>query len=223
MRDRRKLLPQMLSGVDNKIIVGAMLLLAVMLLQGCASSTKLVNRWADADYQGEKLHKVFVIGVVKDDLMRRSFEDQFVGKLARDGRDAVASYVYMPDLKEYKDRKKLEALVKKVGADAVLVTTLQDVENRKEYVAPRVDYVPAAWGGYGYYGYYFQSMQPIYSPGYERSTKVVRLETKVFSLKTGKIVWGGVTESFNPSSSAQIIDSLVGLVVSDMKKAGLIR
>ena len=112
---------------------------------------------------------------------------------------------------------------KKVGADAVLVTTLQDVENRKDYVPPRVDYVPAAWGGYGYYGYYFQSMQPIYTPGYERTTKVVRLETRVFSVKTGKMVWGGATESFNPSLAGQIVAKLASLVVSDMEKAGLIK
>ena len=207
----------------QNMFIASILLMLIAAVQGCSSSTKLVDSWADSSYQGEKLRKFLVIGVVKDDLMRRTFEDQFVGKMTQGGREAVASYVYMPHLQDYREREKIEAVVKKVGADAVLVTTLQDIENRKDYVPPRVDYVPAAWGGYGYYGYYFQSMQPIYSPGYERTTKVVRLQTRVFSVKTGKMVWGGATESFNPSSAGEIVAKLASLVVSDMKKAGLIK
>ncbi len=206
----------------NKMLVSGFIFLSLVMLQGC-SSTKLVTSWTDKDYQGEKLHKVLVIGMVKDDLMRRHFEDQFVGKLAQDGQEAEASYVYMPNLQDYKEEGKLEAVVQKLGADAVLITTLKDVENRKKYVPPRVDYVPSMYGGYGYYGYYFQSMQPIYTPGYERTDKVVQLETKVFSVKTRKMIWAGATESFNPSSSSKIIDELARLVVSDMKKAGFIR
>lgn len=207
--------------IGKKLFVFGLLLLLLITLQGC-SSTKLVTSWTDKDYQGEKLHKVLVIGMVKDDLMRRSFEDQFVGKLVQDGREAVASYVYMPNLQDYKDKEKLEAVVKKVAADAVLITTLKDVEDRKKYVPPRVDYVPTM-RGYGYYGYYSQSLQPIYTPGYERSDKVVQLETKVFSVETRKMIWAGATESFNPSSSSEIVEELAKLVVSDMKKAGFIR
>lgn len=203
----------------NKMLVSGILFLSLMVLQGC-SSTKLVTSWTDKDYQGEKLHKVLVIGMVRDDLMRRHFEDQFVGKLVQDGREAEASYVYMPSLQDYKEEGRLETLVRKIGADAVLITTLKDVEKRKKYVPPRVDYVPSLYGGYGYY---VQSMQPIYTPGYERTDKVVQLETKVFSVKTGKMIWAGATESFNPSSTGKIIDELVRLVVSDMKKAGFTR
>ena len=206
-----------------KHVMTAILLLAGLVLQGCSSTTKLVDSWSDPGYQGGKFHKFLVIGVVKDDLMRRTFEDQFVGRMTQGGREAVASYVYMPHLQDYEQKEKIEAVVRKVGADAVLITTLQDIENRKDYVPPRVDYVPATWGGYGYYGYYSYAMQPIYRPGYERTTKVVRLETRVFSVKTGKMVWGGATESFNPSSAGEIVAKLAGLVVSDMKKAGLIQ
>lgn len=205
----------------TKVKFGLFVLLLVV-LQGC-SSTKLVTTWSDDKYQGEKLGKLLVIGVFKNDLMRRQFEDQFAAKLARDGRKAEASYVYMPDMKAYKEREKLEALVRKLGADGVLITALKDVENRKKYVPPRVDYVPGGWGGYGYYGYYYQTMQPIYTPGYERTDKVVQLETRVFAVKNGEMIWGGATESFNPSSSGKVIDELVRLVVADMKNAGLLK
>ncbi|WP_457673444.1 hypothetical protein [Thiolapillus sp.] len=199
-----------------------LLLLMVLLLQAC-SSTRLVTRWSDPAARGEKLGKVLVIGLFRDDLMRRHFEDEFITALIAKGRQAEASYVYMPDLQAYKDEKQLEAVVKKVGANAVLITSLKDVEERKTQVPPRVEYVPTMHGYHGYYGFYMQTMTPIYTPGYTRSDKVVQLETRVFSVKDRKLVWAGITESFNPSSSGEIIRELADAVVSDMKKSGLIQ
>lgn len=198
------------------------LLLVLLVLQAC-SSTKLVTRWSEPAAQGGKLSKVLVIGLFKDDLMRRHFEDEFITALIAKGRQAEASYVHMPDLRAYKEEKKLEAVVNKVGADAVLITRLKDVEDRKTYVPPRVEYAPTMHGYHGYYGFYMQAMTPIYTPGYTRSNKVVQLETRVFSVKDKSMVWAGVTESFNPSSSGEIIRELADVVVSDMKKSGLIQ
>ena len=82
--------------LKGKLFVVSIMLLLITVIQGCSSATKLVDSWADSGYQGEKLRKFLVIGVVKDDLMRRTFEDQFVGKMTQGGHEAVASYVYMP-------------------------------------------------------------------------------------------------------------------------------
>ncbi len=200
------------------------LLLLTFTLQSC-SSTKLVTRWADPDWNGGHLHKVLVIGLFKDDLMRRHFEDEFVTELIAKGRQAEASYVLMPDLQKYKDEKQLKTVVEKTGADAVLITSLKDIENRKTYVPPRVEYAPSPtmWGAYGYYGYYMQTMTPVYTPGYTRSNKVVQLETRVFAVKNKEMIWAGITESFNPSSSGEVIRELAATVVSDMKKSGFIQ
>ncbi|BAO45265.1 hypothetical protein [Thiolapillus brandeum] len=205
----------------RKIYTGGCLLLVLLLLQAC-SSTKLVTRWSDPAWKGEKLHKVLVIGLFKDDLMRRHFEDEFITELIARGRQAEASYVFMPDLQKYKDENQLKAVVDKAGADAVLITSLKDVEDRKTYVAPRMEYAPAMGGVYGYYGYYMQTMTPVYTPGYTRSDKVVQLETRVFTVKDRKMIWAGVTESFNPSSSGNVIRELAATVVADMKKSGFI-
>lgn len=203
------------------IMLGVAALLVLTMLGAC-SSTKMVTRWAAEDYQGPKLKKVLVIGIHKDDLIRRHFEDEFVAEIERLGRQGVASYVYMPSLEEYQERDKLHAVVKKVGADAVLVTTLKAVDKEKEYVPPRTDWVPGVPVGYGYYGYYYQAMRPVYTPGYTRTKTVVRLETRVFSVAEEKMVWAGNTESFNPSSSSKVIREIAKLVVEEMQSAGLI-
>ena len=202
----------------------ALLLLTAMLLAACSSSTKLVTRWHDTQYQGPKLEKVLVIGVFADDLMRRMFEDQFVAELQAMGRAGVASYVYIPDMKAVDEQKELDEVVARTGADAVLITTLKSIDEKKTQVPPRTEWAPAYPMAYGpgYYGYYYQAMVPVTRPGYTRTDTVARLETRVFSVQDRKLLWAGNTESFNPDSPAKVVRQIARLVVDDMKSAGLI-
>ena len=195
---------------------------AMAMLTAC-TTTKLVTRWNDTEYKGPMLEKVLVVGVMKDDIKRRYYEDEFVKKIASGGRQAVTSYTLMPDLKAVNDKEALVEIVKKAGADSVLVTTLKAVKEQEREVPPRVDYVPTMGMGYGYYPYYMNSYQAVYSPGYTTVDTVVQLETRVYALPTEDLVWAGNTESFNASSAGSIISESANLIVTDMKASGLIK
>jgi hypothetical protein len=195
---------------------------AMAMLTAC-TTTKLVTRWNDTEYKGPMLEKVLVVGVMKDDIKRRYYEDEFVKKITSSGRQAVTSYTLMPDLKAVNDKEELVEIVKKAGADSVLVTTLKAVKEQEREVPPRVDYVPTMGMGYGYYPYYMNSYQAVYSPGYTTVDTVVQLETRVYALPTEDLVWAGNTESFNASSAGSIISESANLIVTDMKASGLIK
>jgi hypothetical protein len=195
---------------------------AMAMLTAC-TTTKLVTRWNDTEYKGPMLEKVLVVGVMKDDIKRRYYEDEFVKKITSGGRQAVTSYTLMPDLKAVNDKEALVEIVKKAGADSVLVTTLKAVKEQEREVPPRVDYVPTMGMGYGYYPYYMNSYQAVYSPGYTTVDTVVQLETRVYALPTEDLVWAGNTESFNASSAGSIISESANLIVTDMKASGLIK
>jgi len=196
---------------------------AVMAMLTACTTTKLVTRWNDTEYKGPMLEKVLVVGVMKDDIKRRYYEDEFVKKITSGGRQAVTSYTLMPDLKAVNDKEELVEIVKKAGADSVLVTTLKAVKEQEREVPPRVDYVPTMGMGYGYYPYYMNSYQAVYSPGYTTVDTVVQLETRVYALPTEDLVWAGNTESFNASSAGSIISESANLIVTDMKASGLIK
>jgi hypothetical protein len=196
---------------------------AVMAMLTACTTTKLVTRWNDTEYKGPMLEKVLVVGVMKDDIKRRYYEDEFVKKITSGGRQAVTSYTLMPDLKAVNDKEALVEIVKKAGADSVLVTTLKAVKEQEREVPPRVDYVPTMGMGYGYYPYYMNSYQAVYSPGYTTVDTVVQLETRVYALPTEDLVWAGNTESFNASSAGSIISESANLIVTDMKASGLIK
>ncbi len=212
----------------QKIFFTAFLMVAVMGLVSCASSTKLYERWHDGEYAGPKLQKVLVLGIFKDDIQRRSFEAAFANEVDGTGKRAVAGYTLMPDAEDFDNKEEIIAAVNKIGADSVLITSFKGVIEKQREVPARVDYVPRmgrSYGryGYGYGGYYGSTYETVYRPGYTTTDTIVQLETRVYAVKTEKLVWAGKTKSVNASSGEKIIKDLANLVVADMKKNGLIQ
>jgi hypothetical protein len=207
----------------KKLFFLPVIIFIAFVLSSC-SSTSLVNRWSDPEYKGPALQKILVIGIIKDDIKRRSFEQEFANLITANDRTAVASYTLIPDLESADQKEEVLAAVEKVGADGVLVVTLQGVSKEQREVPPSIDYVPTAGFGYGgMYGYYGMRHTAVYSPGYTVTDTIVRLDTKLFAVSSEKMIWAGKTESFNPSSSQAVISELEKLVITDMKKSGLIK
>lgn len=210
--------------LTKKITVFTSLFIILVFIAGC-STTSLVNRWSDPKYTGPALEKILVIGIIKDDIQRRSFEEEFSKLISSNGRAGIASYTLMPDLQSADQKEEVLAVVDKVGADGVMIVTLQGVSKEQRDVPPSVNYMPSAGFGYGMgmYGYYGMSHNTVYTPGYTVTDTVVRLDTKLFAVSTEKMIWAGKTESFNPSSAQTVISELATVVTSDMKKSGMIK
>ena len=200
----------------------ATLVFISLFLVGC-NSTSLVNRWNDPKFTGPALEKILVIGIIKDDIQRRSFEEEFSKLITSNGRAGIASYTLMPDLQSVDEKEEVLAVVDKVGADGVMIVTLQGVSKEQRDVPPSVNYMPSAGFGYGMYGYYGMGHTAVYSPGYTVTDTVVRLDIKLFAVNTEKMIWAGKTESFNPSSAQTVISELASVLMNDMKKSGVVK
>ena len=213
-----------MNNVTKKITIYFGLFCSLAFITGC-STTSLVNRWSDPNYSGPALEEILVIGVMIDGFRRRSFEEEFSKLITSNGRSGIASYTLMPDLKSTDQKEEVLAVVDKVGADGVMIVTLQGVSKEQRDVPPSVNYMPSAGFGYGMgmYGYYGMSHTTVYTPGYTVTDTIVRLDTKLFAVSTEKMIWAGKTESFNPSSAQTVISELATVVTSDMKKSGMIK
>ena len=200
-----------------------MLAIGLIGLAACAGSTHLTERWNDESYVDQpKLKKVLVLGIFQDEAQRRAFEAEFVAQVNAGAGEAIAGYTLMPEQSEYDEKSEIAAAVDQVGADSVLITSFKGASEQQRYVPPSYDYAPSMRMGYGYGAYYGAAYQTVYRPGYTVTDTIVQLETRVYAVAEGKLVWAGNTQSINTESSKKITDELVKLVNREMSKSGLI-
>jgi hypothetical protein len=62
----------------------------------------------------------------------------------------------------------------------------------------------------------------VYSPGYLKEEKKVRIETNLYAIRSeeGELGWTCITDTFNPSNLDKAINRLVKLVVKQMGSEG---
>jgi hypothetical protein len=118
----------------------------------------------------------------------------------------------------------------------VLVTRLVDIDKTSKYVPPRtyVQSVPA-YGGYyggrygyyrsfnGYYGNAFGSTYVTTTPGYEKKQTNVIVETMLYRLPKGELLWTGTTETLNPEKKSEIADGIIDIVDEKINQQGLLK
>ena len=198
--------------------IGSVLLAAAVLI-ACGTTTKIPNAWRNPAHEGTPYQKAFVIGVGENDTNRRIFEDRFAAALAGKGGVASPSYGALPHSERLTEAQ-IRGAIQGGGFDGVIVTRLLGVEEKTEYVPPRTYTVPRHYGGY--YGYYGASWDVVHEPGYYQTHTIVRLETNLYDVGSGELVWSGQSETFNPSSLSDIIDSVTKAVAKRLRKESLI-
>ncbi len=191
-------------------------LASALLLAACAS-TSLTKVTVAKDYTGGKLTRIMVVGVSEKDQVRKDFEDDFAAALAKLKVTATPSYRLIPKAKE-KDPKAILALAEKAGVQAVLVTHYKGTTQTKQYMPPPMPYYGGSFGTY--YG-------PVYSyvrqpGGYYRTVKFVKLESKLYSVPAGKLIWSADSDTFEPGDMKDLTSGLASAVAKSLQKRGLI-
>ena len=187
------------------------LLPILLLLAGCAS-TSITDTWSDPAYQGGPFKRIMVLGVFRQPTARRTFEDIFAAKLRATGIEAVPSY-QMLGLETPPPEIALGEVTSRTGADGLLMVHLVRVD-RQVRVTP--GYAPAMYPGF--HGYY--SAWVAYPDVY--TYDVVSAEVNLFEVKTNRLVWGGMTETFNPQSASKESGGFADVVIAALAKDGLV-
>lgn len=185
---------------------------ALLVLGACAA--RPTAEWRDDSYTGP-VRDVLIIGVSEQTATRKLFEDTFVTKLAEHGVTATASSTLMPS-DEKISRETVETAIDGESIATVIVTRLLGVEERETY------YEPATTRYYGsYYSYYSQSWHYADS-GYFREYKVLKLETNVYDVATGNLVYSMQSENIDPQSATQVIEEQIDLTIDTLGKQKLL-
>jgi hypothetical protein len=198
----------------------------LMVVISC-SPTNINAVWKDPQYQGGKIKNVLVIGGSTNKIIRRSLEDEFVAKLKTRGTSAIQSYNIFP-AEATLDQDTIESKSRDLGVDAMLVVRIVDTKVKR-------DLTPQPYNVY-YRGTYFYDWPNRYSRFYTQGSRaryyddryyrneyeVVNVETNLFDVQTGKLIWSGLSDTVIGGSSELEITSLVEVIMKSLTENQLL-
>jgi hypothetical protein len=187
------------------------LMIVAMLLAACAT-TQVTSVWKDPSYHARPA-RIMVIGVARNPINRRLFEDEFVAQIKARGTEAIASYTVLPD-KLQDDSDAIAAKVKELGADTILITRLVSKKLVQTYVPPTPYFPPPYYGSWPqYYGYGYRYM---YTPGYIAEDEYAVIETNLYEAKSDKLVWAASSETGINEPDVSLIHGYIEVMVQSM-------
>jgi hypothetical protein len=201
------------------------LLAAVLLLTSTlAYSAKLVMTWKNPHYTGQPFHRILVIGMSENPVVRLDFEDALADKLSRDGLEAVPGHaiLFRPDSPDL-DLDYLKGQIRDHKIDAVIISRLTKVDKTTTYIPGHSYVVPYPYYN-SFYGYYGAVHRQVYTPDYLREDTTVSIETNLYSATPPNedLVWTAHSDTFNPKNEDRVISEVVKLVVKRLEKEVII-
>lgn len=205
-----------------------------LLLAGC-SSTTVSRSWKSPDFTAQ-INRTYIIGISKDELKRRVFEDSFSEKLSKYGVMGIASYRDLPPSKET-DKNTIARKAKDNRVDSILMVRVIN-ERTEQIVTPaRIsstttgpmyndrynrnrDYRPDNHY-YDYGNYYSRSTETIYEPATTTDIKIETLEANLYDAQSAKMVWSAQLELFVDGSADKLLQDFINTAVADMRSKGL--
>lgn len=184
---------------------------ASIALAACAATT-VRDSWYDPTYRGGPFRKVMVLGVSGNISERRTFEDIMVGRLASTGVDAIPAYRFLPDGGKASESA-LDAAVRASGADALLMSRVRGIDRRTSVSTSMVPAAPLGW--YGLYTRWYP-VTDVYQ--YD----IASVETSLFAADGGRVVWSGMTETYDPTSVARNAPGFADVIIKSLHQRGLL-
>ena len=190
-----------------------MALCLALVLVSCGGRTRLTETWKDPKFKSGPVSKILVIGVTENERVRRVFEKKFVKALRAAGAEAYSSYTVLHIAGELKKEDVLAA-VKKVGADAVLITSLVNVDQTEVF------YRPPPVGYYDAYGLlYGISSRENAMVGFDVN---VVMNTSLYDARTEKLIWSTLAETKKARSKKELLEQLISAVVKKLRREKLL-
>jgi hypothetical protein len=193
----------------------ASLLPVVLTATAVTAAVKFTSTWASPEartvsFKGKKVAAL----VVSDDLsLRMSAEEALGRELSARGIQAVPAYRTIPT-EELKSVDRAKAWLQREAAAGVV--TLRPVSHTKQQ-RPSV----VAWTSSSYatlWGYYPYSWGAVYTIGGQRTDTMIVVESLIFDVASGMLVWGGVSESVNPKTLQTLVADIVKEAAARIEK-----
>ncbi len=199
-------------------IVASFVAVPLMLMLSSCATTSVDSQWLNPDFSGRKLvGKVLVIGVSRDDTVRRVFEDEMALQLTAYALTAVRSHEMIAGPLASDSTSALLKAASSIGADVILSSAVVDRQHVERLVTqplPTYNYDFGRW--YGYYWPYAYSRTELRT--FERYT----VSTSLTDVATGSVIWSARTQTESTNHVDPEIKPFVTVITKTLVSKGLL-
>jgi hypothetical protein len=167
----------------------------------------MTSTWTDPAARGMAMSRVAVVALTSDEGVRRIAEDEIARTIK--GAEVVPSYVALGGT-DLAATKAVKAKLREGGFQGVLVMRVTGVKEQ----------AVVAGGPYmtfdGYYDYAANAQLA-------ETDTIVRVVSNLYSLDGGnKLIWSGVSNTFDPTSVRQMVGDIARDVAKELEKNHII-
>jgi hypothetical protein len=209
-----------------KLII-TLLVGTALLIQGC-QSTNFTASWTTPDHTARNFKKLLIVGMSRNIPARTTVEDEVVYWMRLKKINAVSASDVLPvDRSQVpKEKEAIKKILDNEGFDGVLTVSLMDVKRETRYVQGSNYYAPATfYGGYygSFYSYYPNMYSNVYQPGYYVNSQTIYLETNLFDVSSGDLIWSAQSDTQDKSEIDELANSYAKGLVSHVLKRNIIQ
>ncbi len=193
----------------------------VLLFSACTPNNRVTSSWIDPSFSGYGADNILVLGVSRNEIHIKLFENVFVDELRKNNIHAVASYKAIGQVPE-PNRQIVEAAVAKTGTSSVLITHVVNRTSTTQDFPGSMHFIPGGFYG-NMYGYYNQTYQAIYHPPSSVTRTTVHLESNLYDVATASLVWSAQSDAIDPKLLRTDFERIVDVLIDDMKNKKVLK
>ena len=194
-------------------------LLLVLLVSGLAAcaGSRVEDSWTDPSVAGRPLglHKVATIAMLQEGALRRVAEDDLARAIGQSADILTVPSYRLLRADQLDDFAQVRAALAAEGCDGAMVVEVVDTQQRIRSTPG----LSTAWGGpaWGRFGW-----GVVYDVGEIRSDTIVRVQTNVYAVADGKLLWSATSRSINPDDVSDLIRDVVRDAGGALREQGLL-
>jgi hypothetical protein len=195
------------------------LLLATLVLAGC-QTTALQSAWYDPTFTGGPMARITVVAAGLNPANRRLAEDIVSQRLRALRVHAAPGWAVVSDEARNAPEPFTEAL-RASGAEGVLVVRVLGVDTRTQVNTMMVTTTTSVWGRPGWGGTSVWATTTVPVTQFSQYA-LVMVETSLYEVSTGRLVWAGITQTLNPSDFQRDVGGFADVIIGQLAARGLL-
>ena len=201
----------------RKLATLVSLLLATLALTGC-QTTALQSAWYDPTFTGGPMARITVVAAGLAPANRRLAEDIFSQRLSALRVHAAPGWAVVSDEARNAAVPFTEAL-RASGAEGVLVVRVLGVDTRTQVNTMMVTTTTAVGPMWGSSRVWATTTVPVTQVSQYNRWMV---ETSLYEVSTGRLVWSGITQTLNPSDFQRDVGGFADVIIGQLAARGLL-